>query len=74
MEYAAASDCDTTIIVVTHGAVCSAFIDELVPSLGDMKHDIRYCSLSVFSTDDKDGDDKDVYVCDVLCDHSHVQV
>ena len=46
-EYAATSDSDMTVIVVTHGAVCSAFIDELVPSLGDMKHDIRYVAVII---------------------------
>lgn len=30
-----------TVMVVTHGAVVSAFIDELVPSLSGMKHDVR---------------------------------
>lgn len=44
-EYA---DTEATIIVVTHGAVVSAFIDELVPSLGGMKHDIRYIQVDRF--------------------------
>lgn len=67
------------VLVVTHGAVVSAFIDELVPSLEGQKHSVRYASLSVFSpadeqqSDENGGDDDvvGVYKADILCEHSH---
>ena len=64
------------VLVVTHGAVVSAFIDELVPRLEGEKHSVRYASLSVFSPadeqSDENGDDAvSVYKADILCDHSH---
>lgn len=68
------------VLIVTHGAVVSAFIDELVPSIEGQKHSVRYASLSVFSpadeqqqSSDENGDDDvvKVYKADILCEHSH---
>lgn len=69
------------VLVVTHGAVVSAFIDELVPSLQGSKKDVQYASLSVFSPlpsdvdragEDCGGDVVSLYKADILCEHAHI--